>query len=84
MDFSLSDQILKYKKEAREWVENVLDPLSEPLEKEERFPVELVEALRKGRFFGLTIFTKRSSRFFSTAISTLVSLRTILFTGNWF
>jgi alkylation response protein AidB-like acyl-CoA dehydrogenase len=55
MDFSLSDQILKYKKEAREWVENVLDPLSEPLEKEERFPVELVEVLRKGRFFGLTI-----------------------------
>jgi len=55
MDFKLSEQTLKYKKEAREWVENVLNPLSEPLEKEERFPVELVEALRKGRFFGLTI-----------------------------
>jgi alkylation response protein AidB-like acyl-CoA dehydrogenase len=55
MDFTLSEQTLKYKKEAREWVENVLNPLSEPLEKEERFPVELVEALRKGRFFGLTI-----------------------------
>ncbi len=37
MDFSLSDKILQYKKEAREWVENVLDPLCAPLE-EERFP----------------------------------------------
>jgi alkylation response protein AidB-like acyl-CoA dehydrogenase len=55
MDFTLSEQTLKYKKEAREWVENVLNPLSEPLEKEERFPVELVEVLRKGRFFGLTV-----------------------------
>ncbi|MBI5603204.1 MAG: acyl-CoA dehydrogenase family protein [Deltaproteobacteria bacterium] len=55
MDFSLSDQILKYKQEAREWVEKVLDPLSGPLEEEERIPEELVEALRKGRFFGLTI-----------------------------
>lgn len=55
MDFALSDQILKHKKEAREWVENVLNPLSEPLEKEERMPAELVDALRKGRFFGLTI-----------------------------
>ncbi len=55
MDFSLSDQILLYKQEAREWVEKVLDPLSGPLEEEERIPEELVEALRKGRFFGLTI-----------------------------
>lgn len=55
MDFSLPDQILQYKQEAREWVEKVLDPLSGPLEEEERFPEELVEALRKGRFFGLTI-----------------------------
>ena len=55
MDFTLSEKILKHKQEAREWVEKVLDPLSEPLEKEERFPAELVEALRKGRFFGLTI-----------------------------
>ena len=38
MDFSLSDEILQYKREAREWVENVLDPLSEPLEEEERLP----------------------------------------------
>ncbi len=55
MDFSLSDQILQYKREAKEWVEKVLDPLSGPLEEEERIPEELVEALRKGRFFGLTI-----------------------------
>jgi acyl-CoA dehydrogenase len=55
MDFDLSDKILKYKNEAREWVENVLDPLSQPLEEEEKLPGELVEQLRKGRFFGLTI-----------------------------
>jgi len=55
MDFTLSEQILKHKQEAREWVERVLNPLSEPLEREERMPAELVEALRKGRFFGLTI-----------------------------
>ncbi len=54
MDFSLPDKILQYKKEAREWVENVLDPLCTSLEEEE-FPDELMEALRKGRFFGLTI-----------------------------
>ncbi len=55
MDFGLSDKILKYKHEAREWVENVLNPLSQPLEEEEQLPEELVEQLRKGRFFGLTI-----------------------------
>jgi len=57
MDFSLPENILKLKQDAREWVENVLNPLSEPLEKEERIPQELVEELRNGRFrfFGLTI-----------------------------
>jgi len=55
MDFSLPDEILKYKNEAREWVENVLDPLSKPLEEEEKLPDELVAELKKGRFFGLTI-----------------------------
>lgn len=57
MDFSLPEGILKLKQEAREWVENVLNPLSEPLEKEERIPDELVKELRNGqfRFFGLTI-----------------------------
>jgi len=55
MDFSLSEKILQYKREAREWVEKVLNPLSEPLEEEERLPEKLVEELKKGRFFGLTI-----------------------------
>ena len=55
MDFSLPDEILKYKEEAREWVENVLDPLSKPLEEDEKLPDELVTALKKGKFFGLTI-----------------------------
>ena len=55
MDFSLPDEILKYKTEAREWVENVLNPLSKPLEEDEKLPDELVAALRKGQFFGLTI-----------------------------
>ena len=55
MDFTLPDHILKIKQETRDWVENVLNPLSAPLEEEERIPEELVEALKKGRFFGLTI-----------------------------
>jgi alkylation response protein AidB-like acyl-CoA dehydrogenase len=55
MEFSLSEEVLTYKKEAREWVQNVLDPLSAPLEEEERLPSELVDELRRGRFFGLTI-----------------------------
>lgn len=57
MDFSLPEKILKLKAEARDWVENVLDPLSSPLEEEERIPDALVEELRNGqfRFFGLTI-----------------------------
>ena len=55
MDFSLPEKILKYKQEASEWVENVLDPMSTPLEEEERLPEKLVEELRRGRFFGLTI-----------------------------
>lgn len=55
MDFTLPDHILKIKHETREWVENVLNPLSAPLEDEERMPDELVAELKKGRFFGLTI-----------------------------
>ena len=57
MDFSLPDHVLKLKQEARDWVENVLNPMSTPLEEEERIPDELVEELRNGRFrfFGLTI-----------------------------
>ena len=55
MDFSLPEEILKYKQEARDWVENVLNPLSKPLEEEEKLPEELVAELKKGRFFGLTI-----------------------------
>jgi alkylation response protein AidB-like acyl-CoA dehydrogenase len=57
MDFSLPENILRLKNEAREWVENVLNPLSGPLEEEEKIPKELVEELRNGqfRFFGLTI-----------------------------
>ena len=57
MDFSLPEKILQLKQEARDWVENVLDPLSEPLEEEEKIPEELAEELRNGRFrfFGLTI-----------------------------
>jgi alkylation response protein AidB-like acyl-CoA dehydrogenase len=55
MDFSLPDEILKYKNEARQWVENVLNPLSKPLEEEEKLPEELITELKRGRFFGLTI-----------------------------
>ncbi len=57
MDFSLPDELLKLKEEARDWVQNVLNPMSTPLEEEERIPKELVEEIRNGRFrfFGLTI-----------------------------
>jgi acyl-CoA dehydrogenase len=57
MDFGLTDKVLKRKQEYRDWVETVLNPLSTPLEEEERIPDELVKELRSGRlrFFGLTI-----------------------------
>ncbi|MCX8012383.1 MAG: acyl-CoA dehydrogenase family protein, partial [Desulfobacterota bacterium] len=55
MDFRLPEYVVQYKQEARQWVENVLNPLSKPLETEERIPEELVAELKKGRFFGLTI-----------------------------
>jgi alkylation response protein AidB-like acyl-CoA dehydrogenase len=55
MDFTLPAHILKIKEETRDWVENVLNPMSKPLEEEERIPAELVTELKKGRFFGLTI-----------------------------
>jgi len=55
MDFKLSDEIQKRAKETREWVENVLDPISGPLETEERFPKKLMDELQRGKFFGVTI-----------------------------
>jgi alkylation response protein AidB-like acyl-CoA dehydrogenase len=57
MDFGLTDEVLKRKQEYHDWVETVLNPLSTPLEDEERIPDELVKELRSGRlrFFGLTI-----------------------------
>jgi len=55
MDFKLPEYVLQYKQETRQWVENVLNPLSKPMETEERIPEELVAELKKGRFFGLTI-----------------------------
>ncbi len=55
MDFTLSEKTLERKARARQWVEEVLDPLCAPLEEEERLPKELVAELRRGEFFGLTI-----------------------------
>ncbi len=55
MDFSLSEETIARKARARRWVDEVLDPLSTPLEDEERLPEELVAELRRGEFFGLTI-----------------------------
>jgi len=55
MDFALSEETIARKHRARKWVEEVLDPLSIPLEEEERLPDELVAELRRGEFFGLTI-----------------------------
>jgi hypothetical protein len=48
-EFTLSGEILKRKQEAKEWVEKVIDPLSEPLEKEEH--VVFVDPAN-GRVFG--------------------------------
>ncbi len=55
MDFALSEETIARKARARKWVDEVLDPLSVPLEEEERLPDELVAELRRGEFFGLTI-----------------------------
>ena len=53
MDFSLPDEILRYKNEAREWVETVLDPLSKPLEEDEKLEVSPTQGLKLG-LAGLT------------------------------
>lgn len=66
MDFDLSQEILEKKATARRWVEDVLDPLSVPLETEERLPDELVAELRRGEFFGLTIPTEYGGHGWST------------------
>lgn len=55
MDFLIPEEIQQRANEIRKWVENVLEPLSAPLESEENFPVPLYEELKKGRFFGVTI-----------------------------
>jgi len=55
MDFNLPENILHRKKEARTWVESILDPLSVDLEEKEIFPPMLYEELKKGPFFGVTI-----------------------------
>ena len=55
MEFSLSEETIARKARARRWVDEVLDPLSTPLEDEERLPDELVAELRRGEFFGLTV-----------------------------
>ena len=55
MDFSIPEDIQQRAKEARTWVENVLDPLSVDLEEKEIFPPALYEELKRGRFFGVTI-----------------------------
>jgi len=55
MDFQISENIQQRAREARKWVEDVLDPLSVDLEKKEIFPPELYEELKRGKFFGITI-----------------------------
>ena len=58
MDFALSEETIARQQRARRCVDEVLDPLSTPLEEEERLPDELVAELRRGEFFGLTIPTE--------------------------
>jgi acyl-CoA dehydrogenase len=55
LDFEIPESVKKRARETREWVENVLDPLSVDLERKELFPQALYEELKRGRFFGLTI-----------------------------
>lgn len=55
MDFQIPEHIRQRARETREWVENVLDPLSLDLEEKEIFPPALYEELKRGKFFGVTI-----------------------------
>ncbi len=57
MNFQLDSETLEFKKQARAWVHEVLDPLCATLEAEERMTEELVQELKHGRlpFFGMTI-----------------------------
>ena len=55
MDFSIPDHIQQRARDARTWVEEVLDPLSVDLEEKEIFPPALYEELKRGQFFGVTV-----------------------------
>ncbi|MCF8106698.1 MAG: acyl-CoA dehydrogenase family protein [Desulfohalobiaceae bacterium] len=55
MDFQIPEHIQQRAREARTWVEEVLDPLSADLEEKEIFPPALYEELKRGKFFGVTI-----------------------------
>ena len=55
MDFQIPEHVQERAREARKWVEEVLDPLSVDLEKKEIFPPALYEELKRGKFFGVTI-----------------------------
>lgn len=55
MDFNIPEHIQQRARDARTWVEEVLDPLSVDLEKKEIFPPALYAELKRGPFFGVTI-----------------------------
>jgi alkylation response protein AidB-like acyl-CoA dehydrogenase len=55
MDFNIPEEIQQRTRDARKWVEEVLDPLSVDLEKKDKFPPALYEELKRGKFFGVTI-----------------------------
>jgi len=55
MDFSLPEYVLERKRKAREYVENVLNPISPEMEQKEMLTEAILDALKKTDFYGLTI-----------------------------
>jgi alkylation response protein AidB-like acyl-CoA dehydrogenase len=55
MDFSLPEYVAQRKRNARAYVEEILNPLSPPMEEQEKLTAEVLQKLRETEFYGLTI-----------------------------
>ena len=55
MDLTLNEEQTAFRKAVREWVDDVVTPRALQNDREERFPQEALEGLRKNGFLGLSI-----------------------------
>jgi alkylation response protein AidB-like acyl-CoA dehydrogenase len=55
VDLTLNEEQTAFRKAVREWVDDVVTPRALQNDREERFPQEALEGLRKNGFLGLTV-----------------------------